>query len=86
MFSTTNVSHYMVNYVNNRAKVLEETENEMSQLIVCPLDDATCLASDTAESGDPAGTALPTKKAKGLSKVLGHCLHLLYSPLARLSA
>ena len=48
----------------------------MSQLIVCPLDDAIHLssASYTAESGEPAETAPPTKKAKGLSKVLSHCL------------
>ena len=67
---------FKLNYVNNRAKVLEEIEREMSQLIECPVDDATSLpsASDTSESDDPAMKAPSTKKAKGLSKVLGHCL------------
>ena len=68
---------FKLNYVNNRAKVLEEIENEMSQLIECPVDDDTTSlpsTSNTSESSDTVMTAPPTKKAKGLSKVLGHCL------------
>lgn len=67
---------FKLNYVNNRAKVLEQIEREMSQLIECPVDDATSLpsASDASESDDSSMKAPPTKKAKGLSKVLGHCL------------
>ena len=64
---------FKLNYVNNRAKVLEDVEKEMSELIVCPLDDARS-ANDVVESGEPAETPPATKKAKGLSKVLGQCL------------
>ena len=48
----------------------------MSQLIECPVDGATSLSSenDTSESDDPAMKAPLTKKAKGMSKVLGLCL------------
>ena len=45
----------------------------MSELNVCHAHD-TRSASDVIESGKPAGTAPATKKAKGLSKVLGQCL------------
>ena len=64
---------FKLNYMNNRAKVLEDIEKEMSQLIVCPVDDSRS-ADDTVESGEPAERVPPTKKAKGLSKVLGQCL------------
>ena len=64
---------FKLNYVNNRAKVLEDIEKEMSELIVCPLDDARS-ANDVVESGGPAETPPATKKANGLSKVLGQCL------------
>ena len=64
---------FKLNYVNNKAKVLEDVEKEMSELIVCPLDDARS-ANDVVESGEPAETPPATKKAKGLSKVLGQCL------------
>ena len=66
--------------MNNRAKVLE---NEMSQMIECFVDDShdttTSLSSASnmsqcGESGDTVITVPPTKKSKGLSKVLGHCL------------
>jgi len=50
----------------------------MSELIECPMDDATTTslpsASNTSESSDTVMITPPTKKAKGLSKVLGHCL------------
>ena len=53
-------------------------ENEMSELIECPVDGATItslpLASNTSESSYTVMITPPTKKAKGLSKVLGHCL------------
>ena len=45
---------FKLNYVNYRAKDLKETENEMSELIECPVDDATTtsspLSSSTSES------------------------------------
>ena len=75
---------FKLNYVNNRAKVLEEIENEMSQMIECLVDDTTTtsLPSQCGESGDTVITALPTKKSKGLSKVLGHCLvSVMHLPL-----
>ena len=59
--------------MNNRTKFLEDIEKEMSELIVCPVDD-TRSANDVVESGEPAETAPDTKKAKELSKVLGQCL------------
>ena len=74
---------FKLNYVNNRAKVLEEIENEMSQMIECLVDDTTTTslpsASNTSQCGESGDTDIvikvpPTKKSKGLSKVLGHCL------------
>ena len=64
---------FKLNYVNNRPKVLKDIEKEMSELIVCPVDN-TRSASDVVESGEPAETPPATKKAKVLRKVLGHCL------------
>ena len=61
-------ARFKLNYVNNRAEVLEDVKKEMSELIVCPVDDAMS-ANDVIESGEPAETAPATKKAKGLSKV-----------------
>ena len=56
--------------MDNRAKVLKQTKREMSQLIECPVDDATslCSANDTSESDDQLMKVPPTKKAKELSK------------------
>ena len=64
---------FKLNYVNNRAKVLKDIEKEMSQLIVCPVDNARS-ASDVVESGEPAEALPATKKVKELRKVLGQCL------------
>ena len=72
---------FKLNYVNNRAKVLEEIENEMSRMIECLVDDTTTTslpsASNTSQCGDSGDTVImvpPAKKSKGLSKVLGYCL------------
>ena len=64
----------MLNYVNNRAKVLEATEKEMSELIVCLVDDARSANDVAVEFSEPTETPPATEKAKGLSKVLGQCL------------
>ena len=71
MFFSSTRSTYVCS--NNRAKVLEDIEKEMSELIVCPVGNASS-ANDVVESGEPVETAPATKKEKGLSKVLGQCL------------
>jgi len=58
---------FKLNYVSNRADVLEKVEKKMRELNDGSVNDAP--------STDNSGMAAPpTKRAKGLSKVLGHCL------------
>ena len=45
---------FKITYVNNRAKAFEDIEKEMSELIVCPVDNARS-ANDVVESDEPAG-------------------------------
>ena len=78
---------FKLNYVSSRAQVLEEVEREMRELIECPSPtDATSVdgpshlpstsssEGDVSESAVPPLAAPPIKKARGLSRVLGHCL------------
>ena len=48
--------------MNNRAKVLEEIENEMSQMIECLVDDTTTAslpsASNTSQCGESGDTVI----------------------------
>ena len=71
------IPRLLSSFLDPRFKLLEEIENEMSQLIECPMDDATATsllsASNTSECGDTVMTPPPNKKSKGLSKFLGHC-------------
>ena len=60
---------FKLNYVNSRAKVLEQIETEMSRLIECPVDNVTSLpsASDTSKSDDPS-VKVPPPKRQGIEQ------------------
>ena len=64
---------FKLNYVSNRAEILEEVEKEMRDLTDRSVDDSSHLPS-SSQSGSSGMAAPPSKKAKGLSKVLGRCL------------
>ena len=59
-------------YVKDRAKVLEEVEKQMLESITNDQTSETTSSNDAATSSEPQ--LPPTKKAKGLSKILGQCL------------
>ena len=59
-------------YVKNRAKVLEEVEKQMLESITNNQISETTSSNDAAIHSEPQPP--PTKKAKGLSKILGQCL------------
>jgi len=61
---------FKLNYVSNRAEVLEEVEKQMRELNDSSVDDVP----STSEPGNSGMAAPPSKKVKGLSKVLGRCL------------
>ena len=59
-------------YVKDRAKVLEEVEKQMLESITNDQISKTTSSNDAAIHSEPQPP--PTKKAKGLSKILGQCL------------